>query len=78
MQTGIKVKCSYRPGHVGTLLAADDPKAWYGTLAFGYPRPSRRLVTLHVAKCRSQGLLCKTLPVEWPWGVMWDRELSPA
>jgi hypothetical protein len=78
MLPGTKVKCAYRGEHRGVLLAVDDPRAWYGTLAFGYTRPSRRLVTLHVEHCRSRGLLRETQPVAWPWGVMWDRDLSPA
>ena len=80
---GARVTCAYRRSqegvpHVGTALAMDDPEAWRGTVAFGHSTPSRRLVTLHVAWCKERGLLKTTQPVLWPWGVMWDSELSSA
>lgn len=78
MSPGTTVTCRYRGEHRGTLLALDDPRAWHGTLAFGYTLPSPRLVSRHVAWCQEQGLLRTHRPVKWPWGIMWDSDLSQA
>lgn len=62
----------------GVLLAVDDPEAWRGTVAFGPHPPDGRTVKLHVEWCRARGLLCATQPVAWPWGIMWDSDLTLA
>lgn len=69
--------CWGRP-HVGVVLADDDPRAWEGTLAFPFRRPSAWEAWAHVAWCRSWGGLAgDSVPVLWLWGdgafcVYWE------
>jgi hypothetical protein len=67
----------------GTLLAVNDPRAWYETLAFPCrdgQLPSQADVDAHVAWCESQNLLTKSddphVPVLWAFGsetqVWWE------
>ena len=52
----------------GIVLADDDPRAWAGTIAFGSATPDPEAVRKHVAWCRSQGLLAKSIAVLWDFG----------
>lgn len=77
----MRVRCSYRGDHVGTVLCITDPRAWEGSIAFESRQPSQEAVCAHVAWCLDQGLLRDSLPVLWDFGrVYWDRasSLSPA
>ncbi len=62
---GDTVTCTYRGDHRGVVLAVDDPSVWPGW--------SRSEIERHVGECQARGLLLDTVPVAWPWGVMWDR-----
>ena len=62
---GATVTCTYRGEHRGVVLALTDPRAW--------PKRAPDDVPAHVAWCQSKGLLRATVPVMWPFGVMWDR-----
>jgi hypothetical protein len=77
---GARVTCRYREGHQGVLLAAHDPRAWQGSLAFpGNDLPDVETVKAHVAKCTASGLLDDKQPVLWDFGkVYWDRYISEA
>lgn len=59
----------------GTLLAAEDPRAWGGSIALG-PKPSKKAMTAHVVRCQ-QGLLQNTVPVLWHFDtgpkVYWEN-----
>jgi hypothetical protein len=87
LAVGARVRCAYREGHVGTLLAIDDPRAWKGSLKFpGDALPDQTACTLHVRTCQLQGLLCdERRPVLWDFPrpgelplkvVYWDGRLS--
>lgn len=67
---GMKVTCDYREGHVGTVLAIDDPKAWAGTHMSPGGKPTRSQVEIHLAKHPTVGRT--TVPVSYRFGVMWD------
>lgn len=77
---GALVRCEYREGHVGELLAVDDPRAWAGTIAFPFPGlPDAELVRAHVVR---HGIPNDDkLPVLWHSfpepRVYWDSRLSP-
>jgi hypothetical protein len=78
MKPGTRVVCSYRGNHVGKILAVDDPRAWAHTGAFPHDKPDRRAVKEHVLRHPTVAL--KSIPVLWPFGVMWDsrESLRPA
>lgn len=79
---GMRVRCVYRDanGHVGTLLAIDDPRAWAHSLAFPEAGPPAHLVTAHVKRCQARGDLDGSrLPVLWDFGKLyWDSQLREA
>jgi hypothetical protein len=64
----------------GELLAANDPRAWQGTLAFGFREglPGQDEVDRHVAWCRAnvRGAFDDAAPVLWDFGtyrrVWWE------
>jgi hypothetical protein len=63
--------------YVGTVLSAEDPQAWQGTLAFpGDELPDPAKVKAWAAQCRKEGLLDAKVPVLWdfPTGqtVRWE------
>jgi hypothetical protein len=69
----------HAPPWQGTLLAQNDPRAWQGSLAFGFRNglPDPGAVNDHVAWCKAQGLM-STMPVLWDFGVHghqvhWER-----
>ncbi len=75
---GARVTCAYRAGHVGTVLAIDDVDAWRGTLAFLDRECTPQTARAHVAYLRERyGARWhgdrESVPVRYPWGVMWDR-----
>lgn len=81
LDVGARVRCSYRGEHVGTVLAIDDIEAWRGTLAFLERDLTPALVRAHVAYLRERyGARWhgdrESIPVQYPWGVMWDRVSS--
>ena len=75
---GALVVCSYRPSHTGLVLAADDPRAWAGTMAFPDTSldapPAAEDVTAHLAKHSALGTpLGGKVPVLWSFGrVYWE------
>jgi hypothetical protein len=57
--------------HGGTVLRADDPQAWAGTLAFPSHDPDPVAVRAHVEKSGSH--LDGLVPVMWDFGrVYWE------
>ena len=60
--------------HRGTVLAADDPRAWEGTVAFPECPVLAERVRAHVERCRKScpGFDDK-VPVAWDFGrVYWE------
>ncbi len=75
---GTRVTCAYRDAHVGIVLDMTDPRAWAGSIRFPTDSPSPTEVIDHVAWCWRHDLFRDgKQPVLWPWGVMWDRHISP-
>ncbi len=73
---GATVRCAYRPGHVGIVLAMDDVRAWAGTLAFPDPSPDPVAIAAHIARHAMVLSAERSVPVLYPFGVRWDRELT--
>lgn len=75
VKPGDRVRCDYRDGHRGTVLAADDPRAWAGSIAFPAPNPDPAAVAAHARRYPAEP---GRHPVLWDFGnIYWDRHLSP-
>ncbi len=60
--------------HQGTVLAADDSRAWAGSLKFPELTPDPEAVKEHVQKCKDRGLLDGKIPVLWDSGIVhWHK-----
>ena len=74
---GGHVDCWGRP-HVGILLADTDPRAWEGTLAFPFRRPSAEEARAWVDGVKARGWWSgNSVPVLWLWAdgtfrVWWE------
>jgi hypothetical protein len=69
---GTPVRCDYRDGNRGIVLARNDARAWANTLAFPTDSPDPDAVSAHVAQCTFGD---DKHPVLYPFGVRWDRSL---
>jgi hypothetical protein len=69
---GTPVRCDYRDGHRGIVLARNDARAWANTLAFPTDSPDPDAVSVHVACCTFGD---DKHPVLYPFGVRWDSSL---
>jgi hypothetical protein len=69
-QPGNLVRVSYREGHVGRVLAFNDPRAWVDTVAFLNSTPTQETVNEELKKEPVSG---KHIPVRWNFGrVYWE------
>lgn len=53
----------------GIVLEHDDPRAWFGTIAFPDGVPSQADVTAHCERLRAEGYLSQRVPVLWDFGT---------
>jgi hypothetical protein len=81
LKPGTLVRSDSRGHWRGTVLAANDPRAWQGTIAFGDDLPSQEAVDAHLARLAARGIPLTGTPVLWDFDtgprVYWDRDLQP-
>ncbi len=77
---GTRVTVPYRkadghgcPGHVGTVLAPNDPAAWAGTIAFEGRTLDQQSIDAHIARFPCLATCETRTPVAWDFGrVYWE------